>query len=75
MPLCSEPVWSEKHRMRRGFSNASPLMYCRACKGDTLFKCLPTHCPGRQLTDAEEAAIMAGTLDFKSGEWLMKGKT
>jgi hypothetical protein len=50
-----------------GNCNLCNLFMCKVCKGAE--GSLPTDCPGRKLTDAEEDAIMAGRLDFKNGEW------
>jgi hypothetical protein len=66
--MCEPVCWSERHKMRRGYNGSTPVMYCRDCKGSGAS--LTRHCAVRQLTDAEEAAIAAGTIDFVNGEWL-----
>lgn len=62
--LVPEPSWRKSHRMRRGH----PSLYCRECRGSG--KSLTCHCVGRMLTDAEEAAIEANTLNFIDGQWV-----
>lgn len=68
MNTVAESAWREKHKIRRGYNGPTPVMYCRECKGSG--ESLTKHCAGRQLTDAEEAAIAAGALEFAEGEWL-----
>jgi hypothetical protein len=63
-----EPIWAERHRIRRGY----PKMYCRECRGSG--KSLTTHCVVRMLTNTEEADIIAGRLDFVNGQWITKEK-
>lgn len=47
---------------------AGGLAYCTVCSGAEAS--LPTDCPGRQLTEAEQDGIAAGTLDYVRGHWL-----
>jgi hypothetical protein len=61
-----EQAWMERHRMRRGH----PEPYCRECRGAGAS--LTKHCVGRILTDAEEAEIVAGRLNFVGGAWVRK---
>ncbi len=44
------------------------LAFCIDCKGGEAS--LPTDCPNRPMTDAEEEGIMAGKLDFQDEKWL-----
>jgi hypothetical protein len=73
--MTAELCWSNKHKMRRG-AGRNPdgsyvqVMYCRECKGSGAS--LTKHCVVRQLTDAEEAEIAAGRLNFVNGEWVRK---
>lgn len=72
MPDCIL-CWSKKHKMRRGAGRDADgypilIMYCRECKGSG--PSLTKHCVVRQLTDAEEAEIAAGKLNFINGEWV-----
>lgn len=43
------------------------LSHCKVCGGAE--GSLPTHCLGRRMTDAEEAAVYAGAQDFLNGKW------
>lgn len=49
------------------------------CTGCTLFVCdicngaegsLPTHCPGRRMTEEEEKLVFNGSLDYQNGKWI-----
>jgi hypothetical protein len=64
-----ELSWRESHRWRRG----APLTYCRECR--CAGRSTTTHCVGRMLTDAEEAAISSGQLDFVDGQWIEQKMT
>lgn len=43
------------------------LAHCKVCNGAE--GSLPTHCPGRKMTDDEEAAVYAGMTDFHNQRW------
>jgi len=43
------------------------LALCSVCGGAE--GTLPTHYPGRRLTDDEEASIMNGSRDYEDGHW------
>lgn len=44
------------------------LAHCTICNG--FEASLPSHCPGRELTEAEKSAVISGDSDFLSGEWV-----
>lgn len=44
------------------------LAFCEVCKGAE--GSLPTECPGRVMTDEEEADVYAAKIDFKGGRWI-----
>ena len=46
------------------------LSVCLVCKGAEAT--LPSECPGRALTEEEEAQIGAGLLDYVGGKWKRK---
>lgn len=43
------------------------LALCTVCKGAEAS--LPSDCPGREMTETEQAAVQMGNLDFKDGCW------
>jgi hypothetical protein len=43
------------------------LALCNICNGAEGL--LPTECPGRKMTDEEEAAVFGGAADFINGKW------
>ena len=43
------------------------LLHCKVCGGAE--GALPTECPGRRMTNEEEAAVWVGTSDFSNGAW------
>lgn len=47
------------------------LEHCLTCDGAEAT--LPTDCPGRMLTWAEEEAIMSGHLNYADGKWYTRG--
>lgn len=43
------------------------LLHCKICNGAE--GSLPTECPGERMTEAQEDAVYAGSLDFVGGMW------
>lgn len=43
------------------------LLLCTTCGG--LEGSLPSTCPGTKMTEDQERAVYAGTLDFRNGAW------
>lgn len=46
------------------------LAHCKVCNGGE--GSLPSECPGRRMTDDEEADVYAGKRDFRQGQWVRK---
>lgn len=48
---------------------AGGLLHCTTCGGAEASA--PTECPGLKMTQWEEAAVQAGLLDFRGGQWIL----
>lgn len=48
--------------------NSCELFHCSVCNGAE--GSLPTECPGRKMIEREEAAVYAGDIDYKNGQWI-----
>lgn len=46
---------------------AGGLLHCKVCNGGE--GSLPSECPGRSMTDDDQAKVYAGKLDFRQGQW------
>lgn len=44
------------------------LAFCEVCKGGE--GSLPTDCPGRKMTEQEEARVYAGEIDYRGDRWV-----
>lgn len=49
---------------------AGGLSYCTTCKGAE--GSLPTHCPGRPMTNSECCAVYDGITDYINGKWISR---
>jgi hypothetical protein len=47
------------------------LAWCTVCGGGEAS--MPTECPGVKMSQEQQDAVQAGTLDFKDGEWQCAG--
>lgn len=54
----------------RYYDREDGLAHCQVCNGGE--GSLPTHCPGRRMTEQEEDDVYAGHLNFKDGNWVHK---
>lgn len=65
--VCSLQVGRTAHDC---YSREDGLRHCKLCGGAE--GSLPTHCPGKRMTDEMEQAVFAGKLDFKGGAWVVR---
>lgn len=43
------------------------LYYCTVCNG--IEKCMPSNCPGQQMTTTQMNEVHAGRIDYRCGLW------
>lgn len=53
-----------KHEL---YDREDELAHCKVCGGAE--GTLPSECPGRRLTETEEASVWAGRMDYRRAKW------
>lgn len=66
--MCVKTQGGKKAMNHSFYDREDGLMHCTVCSGAE--GSLPTHCPGRKMTEEEKDAVFQGESNFKNGNWL-----